>query len=183
MHVAALDGGTRLREFDSGDLAGVVGEVAAAGVVAIDAPAQLSTRPHAVDEALSPKFRRARCCEVALGREQGIWVPWVAPSERPADPWMEVGFELFAALGARAVEVYPYAAFRVLAGGERLPKKTTREGRAARAELLRRAGVEPPDRSHHFLDAAVAAVTAQCVADGSALRVTCGHDASAIWLP
>lgn len=54
-----------------------------AAVVAIDSPAQLSVKPHAADQHLSPKFQPARCAEVALGRNHGIWVPWVGPSEHP----------------------------------------------------------------------------------------------------
>src|SRR5919108_3087320 len=38
-----------------------------AEAVAIDAPATLSAGPHTTDEALSPKFRSARCAEIALG--------------------------------------------------------------------------------------------------------------------
>ena len=182
VHVVTLHPAVHSYVFPAADLDGAARAVAGAEVIAIDAPAQPSAQPHAREEALSPKFRRARCCEIALGREHGIWVPWVAPPERPADPWMEVGFELFDALGKRAVEVYPHAAFRMLAGGARLPRKTTAEGRAARIDLLQAAGVDPPDRSHDSLDAAVAALTARHVADGTALRVTCGHDDSAIWL-
>lgn len=54
-----------------------------ATVIAIDAPAQLSTEPHATEDALSPKFRRARCAEIALGRDHGIWVPWTSPTGPP----------------------------------------------------------------------------------------------------
>src|SRR3954451_19627627 len=112
-----------------------------AAVVAIDAPAQLSTRPHAADAALAPKFRGARCGEVALGREHGYWVPWVGPAERPAGGWLAVGLDAHAALPG-ALEAYPYAGFRELAGGARLARKQTREGRAQRAALLRGAGVD-----------------------------------------
>src|SRR5436305_13323349 len=74
---------------------GDVGELAAwargAGAIAVDAPAQLSTRPHADDVELAPKFRAARCGEIALGREHGYWVPWVGPGERPDGRWLAVG--------------------------------------------------------------------------------------------
>ena len=172
--------------FPADDLEGLARELAGARVIAIDAPERLSTLPHGACASLSPKFRRARCAEIALGREHGIWVPWVSPSSLPADPWIETGFRLFAALSGRSVEVYPHGAFRVLAGGRRLPRKTTPAGRAARVQLLRSAGVTAPALetwSHDLIDAAVAAVTARDVAGGSARRVTCGHDDSAIWLP
>ncbi len=40
--------------------------------IAIDAPSALSTGPHLDDTSLSPKFRSARCAEIALGRERGL---------------------------------------------------------------------------------------------------------------
>lgn len=187
MHVVLLGRERRLRAsvFAADELKRLVRFVGSAKVVAIDAPEQVSTLPHAHCTDLSPKFRRARCAEIALGREHRIWVPWVSPPSRPADPWIEMGFTLFAALSGRSVEVYPHAAFRMMAGG-RLPRKTTPSGRAARVELLRAARVDSLELdtwSHDLLDASVAAVTARDVADGSARRVTCGHDDSAIWLP
>ena len=139
---------------------------------AIDAPEAPSTAPHAEETGLSPKFRRARCAEIELGRRHGSWVSWVAPVEAPFSPWMEAGFRAFATLRAAGapelLEVYPYA------------------GRKERVRLLAAAGVAV-DRfatfSHDFLDATVAALTALDRARGRARPVTCGHDASAIWLP
>jgi predicted nuclease with RNAse H fold len=169
------------------DLSRLADAVALAVVVAVDAPAQPSTEPH---PEIPGKFGRARCAEIALGREHGIWVPFVAPAARPAAPWMETGFAVFEALtrpdGPRVVEVYPYGGFRVLAGGARLPKKTSPAGASRRGELLQAAGVAAEGldrRSHDSLDAAMAAVVARDVAAGAAVRVTCGHDDSAIWLP
>lgn len=160
-----------------------------AHVVAIDAPAALSTTPHADDETLSPKFRSARCAEIALGREHRIWVPWVTPTvDQILPPWMDVGlqiFELTKSCGVEAVEVFPHAGFRILADG-RVPPKLTAAGLRVRAELLRGRGVviEALEMwSHDCLDAALAALVAHDVAQGTALRVGCGHDASAIWLP
>jgi predicted nuclease with RNAse H fold len=189
LHVVLLSQTAELEGsvFAATDLDSVANAVADARVIAIDAPQRPSNLPHACCVNLSPKFRRARCAEIALGREHGIWVPWVSPASRPADPWIEVGFDLFERLSPRSVEVYPHASFRILAGGRRLPKKTSPAGAAARIELLRSAGVAAARGfetwSHDLLDAAVAAVTARDVADGSARRVSCGHDDSAIWLP
>ena len=155
--------------------------------VAIDAPSGLSTGAHAVDGALAPKFRAARCGEIALGRERGVWVPWVSPPADAADVagWIVVGLALFEALaeaGVDAVETYPHAVFRSLAGGK-VPAKSSAAGLARRAELLRDAGVVEPTLplwAHDGLDAAAAALVA---ADDDACPVTCGHDGSAIWLP
>jgi predicted nuclease with RNAse H fold len=95
-----------------------------AAVIAIDAPAELSTAPHASDASLSPKFRAARCAEVALGRDRGIWVPWVSPANPPAAGWIATGLAVYASLarltGTELIEVFPYAAFRVLTGAARL---------------------------------------------------------------
>lgn len=157
-------------------------------MVAIDTLEEPSTAPHAGDETLSPKFRTARCAEIALGRERAIWVPWVTPTELDVCPgWMKVGFEVFAGAretGARVVEVFPHAGFRTLAGAK-VPSKLTAAGLLARAELLRRAGVSVDglDMSHDSLDACLAALIARQVGTGVADRVSCGHDGSAIWLP
>lgn len=158
------------------------------GRVAIDAPSALSTGAHAGDVALAPKFRAARCGEVALGREHGVWVPWVSPPVGAVDVagWIRVGlavFEAMAAAGVDAVESYPQAVFRSLAGGARVPAKSSAEGLARRVELLRAAGVVDatlPMWGHDGLDAAACALVA---ADPLARAVTCGHDGSAIWLP
>jgi hypothetical protein len=81
-----------------------------ATAIAIDAPAALSTAPHAEDPTISGKFRSARCCEIALGRQYRLWVPWVTPVAGAAVPdWMQVGFRLYAALAANGyapIEVY-----------------------------------------------------------------------------
>ena len=191
LHCVALDGGVRASAVFSGaELAELAAWAAPADVVAVDAPAQLSTRPHAADAALAPKFREARCAEVALGRAHGCWVPWVGPAVAPASGWIRTGLDAFGALrdagSAELLEVFPYAAFRALARGERLPRKTTVSGLRRRAELLAAAGAAPQSVamwSHDGLDALVAAVVARDRAGGSARRVTCGHDESAIWLP
>jgi hypothetical protein len=178
--------------FAATDLAGVVAFAAGARDIAIDAPAQLSTAPHRGDESISPKFRTARCGEVALGQQAGIWVPWVTPDDAAkVAGWMQVGFDLWAALraaGHEPLEVYPAGVFRVLAGGVP-PRKTTRAGLRARIDLLAPVVALPPMIemwSHDGVDALGAALTAHQKATGIAREI--GHDAatcdgSAIWLP
>jgi predicted nuclease with RNAse H fold len=118
-----------------------------AKVVAVDAPANISTAPHANDHELSGKFREARCAEIALWRECGSWVPWTAPITAPPDGWMKVGLDLYDAISqmstAEVIEIYPYAGFRELAGRKGLAKKTTIIGARERVELLRGNGPAP----------------------------------------
>jgi hypothetical protein len=192
LHLVSVAGGrvAGAAVLDAGDPEGAVRWAVEAGAtrVAIDAPSALSTAPHAGDRALGRKFRAARCGEVALGRDEGVWVPWVSPPVGAADVagWITVGLALFEACetaGVVAVETFPHACFRVLAGGVRVPAKSTPAGIAARAALLTAAGVTErslPFWTHDGLDAAVAALVA---ASPDARRVGCGHDASAIWLP
>ncbi|HEV2756769.1 MAG TPA: DUF429 domain-containing protein [Actinomycetota bacterium] len=192
VHVVALDEQLRLQTatvVDVADLESLRSCLKDAEVVAIDAPEALSTAPHAYDESLSRKFRSARCAEIALGREHRIWVPWVTPTIDQVLPlWMDVGFQVFdltRSCDAEAVEVFPHAGFRVLAGS-RIPSKLSAGGLRVRAELLRERGVviEALEMwSHDSLDAALAALIARDVAQSRATRVGCGHDASAIHLP
>jgi hypothetical protein len=103
IHLVAVDrrlcvAGTAL--FAGDDVADAAEWSRDAALVAVDAPAELSEEPHRGEDGLSPKFRRARCAEIAPGAELGIWVPWVAPpSEPPA--WMETGLAFYAELGKR----------------------------------------------------------------------------------
>jgi predicted nuclease with RNAse H fold len=163
--------------------------------VAIDAPDEQRHPRHLADEALSPKFRPARCAEVALGR-RGYWVPWVTPAlGSEAAGWMLTGFRVWQEcrqLGLRTIEVYPHAAFRALAGPANLPKKTTLAGARRRVELLEAAGLRVEHLtmwSHDSLDAAVAAVVARDARVGTAENILCNHmdgsahDGSSIWLP
>ncbi|HEX2273847.1 MAG TPA: DUF429 domain-containing protein [Acidimicrobiales bacterium] len=191
LHAVALDARAAVvgvGVFDAVELDELVAWTGGARQVAIDSPDRGSTAPHRAEEGLAPKFRTARCAEITLGRHHGIWVPWTTPVE-PAPGWIRVGIELFAALraeGHEPVEVYPHAAFRVLAGGRRLPPKHTRAGAGARVELLERAGLSGAWLkmwSHDALDAGAAALVALERAQGTARPVTCGHDGSAIWLP
>lgn len=163
-----------------------------ATLVAIDAPAELSTARHRDDESVNRKFRVARCGEIALGQQARIWVPWVTPPDPDAVPgWMRVGFALWAALrddGHEPIEVYPAGIFRTLAG-ERVPRKTSPDGLARRRSLLAAEAELPPmveAWTHDAVDALAAAVTARQCSQGRARR--CGHDGegcdgSAVWLP
>lgn len=164
-----------------------------ARAIAIDAPSDLSTAPHTGDPSLSPKFRVARCGEIALGQDHLAWVPWVTPEALDASPpWMQVGFKVFEILrnvGHRPMEVYPSGAFRVLAGRQ-LPKKSTAAGRHARLDILRMHVELLHDASswsHDTIDATVAALVAVwSVTDGpvvAARHDTPGCDDSAIWIP
>jgi predicted nuclease with RNAse H fold len=197
IHLIVLDASRRvidgrvLAPEESGQLLALAEDATA---VAIDAPAALSTAPHAADASLSPKFRRARCCEIALGRRHGLWVPWVTPQlGGPVPAWMKVGFELYRQLqanGSHPIEVFPYAGFKRLAGGSALLKKTTPAGIRRRVELLEAQGVGAHWLrlwSHDAIDAALAALLALGSQDGWVLRVGCDgggeDDGSAIWVP
>lgn len=172
---------------ERGHLDTLRGWAAPVGVVAIDAPSEHSTEPHRDERSLSRKFRTARCCEIALGRERGIWVPWVTPAGPPYRSWMETGFALYRTLtgAAQLLETYPQAVFRTLASGT-VPRKSMSAGLVARVALLHAAGVRDlglPMWGHDGLDAAAAALVALHRAEGRAEPATCGHDDSAIWLP
>ena len=173
----------------------VLGELQSGTWVAIDAPDEQQNPRHLSDETLAPKFRPARCAEVALGR-RGHWVPWVTPVlgiEAPG--WMLTGFRIWQMArvsGMRAIEVYPHAAFRVLSPSNALAKKQSPEGVRQRIELLKAAGLQwqaAMKWTHDFLDAAVAAVVARDARSGTAEQVLCEHtdasqpDGSSIWLP
>jgi predicted nuclease with RNAse H fold len=192
LHCAAVDADLRIigaAIFAADELGELVEWVPRDATVAIDAPAELSTAPHGDDEKLSPKFRVARCAEVALGRDFGCWVPWVTPTTAPAGGWMATGFALFDAFraaGVEPIEVFPYAAYRELILPARLPRKQTAAGVQARVTALRTLGIDEPTLpawSHDALDALVGAVVARDHRACTACAATCGHDRSAIWLP
>jgi predicted nuclease with RNAse H fold len=192
LHCVTVDADLRVIHsviFNAAELGELVAWLPDTATVAIDAPAELSTAFHADDEQLSPKFRRARCAEIALGREFGCWVPWVTPEAAPEHGWMATGFALYAALrtaGVEPIEVFPYGAYRELVRPARLPRKQTAAGIQARVAALRALGVEErtlPAWSHDSLDAFVGAVVARDHRAGTARRATCAHDRSAIWLP
>src|SRR5688572_7759914 len=121
--VAIEDSGhvTRTSVLSAEALGALLEWCAEARTVAIDAPESLSKAPHAEDGAApNKKFQRARCAEIGLGNKFQIWVPWVTPCEgEPCQRWMHVGFALFESMRAgrmKAIEVFPHAAFQVLAG-------------------------------------------------------------------
>jgi predicted nuclease with RNAse H fold len=163
---------------------------ASASVVAVDAPATLSIAKHARDPALSPKFARARCAEIALGRDYGLWVPFVAPrAAEPVATWMQTGLAVYEVLretSATVIEVFPYAGYRRLVAPTKLAKKASVDGARQRIAALGAAGVHESSLSmwsHDGLDALLGALVAYRRADGTAIEVTCGHDGSSIWLP
>ncbi|MDQ4133499.1 MAG: DUF429 domain-containing protein [Actinomycetota bacterium] len=182
--MAALAGSTLLetRTFEVGRRAELVDWASGAAAIAIDSPDRWSSGPHRDDDSLAPKFRTARCAEIGLGRQFGVWVSWATPTRPLVGSWMHVGIDLFAALrdnGHEPLEVYPFAAFSALAGGRSLPKKQTRAGRRERASLLS----VSDGLSHDSLDACAAALVARDHHDSRAAPATCGHDGTAIWLP
>jgi predicted nuclease with RNAse H fold len=155
--------------------------------VAIDGPGGVSAAPYAADLSVAQKFRSARGCEVELGRQRRIWVPFATPTAS-LDPWMGVAVhvhERSAGSGHVPLEVYPHAVFCTLLG-RRPPSKSTPAGITARVDALRSVGLTDrtlPLWSHDSLDAAAAAVVAVQHAAGTAVRIGCELDGTAIWLP
>ena len=168
------------------------GIAATAAAIAIDAPGGPSRGCHTSDASLAPKFRTARCGEIALGQQARIWVPWPTPvAVADAPPWMQVGFATWSRCrihGPEPLEVYPAGAFRVLAEGSVAPKSTP-AGLRARRDLLAGAVTPPPGFpmwSHDGLDATVAALTAADRVRGGATghgHTDPGCDPAAVWLP
>jgi predicted nuclease with RNAse H fold len=180
----------------------------AASVVAVDAPQAFNRRLLARS---GEQASRSRVCDwELLHRRIGIYqVP--SRAEVEADPaklplWMRVGLDIFAQLKRRGyevpadgelpgafgrpaavIEVYPYAAFAALVG-QRLTRKTTREGLRLRIAALRGEGVVW-DRGHgeeyydhDSLDALAAALTAWRYYQGAAGAVGNPRE-GLIWLP
>jgi predicted nuclease with RNAse H fold len=192
IHCVVLDDARRVIDgqvLPSDAIADLIALATGATAIAIDAPAALSTAPHAEDPTISGKFRMARCCEIALGRQHRLWVPWVTPvAGAAAADWMQVGFRLYEELTARGhapIEVYPHAGFQLL-GSSKLPKKTTLGGIQERVARLEAQGITAPWMglwSHDGLDATLAALLALRAVENTAVAVGCGHDNSAIWIP
>jgi len=191
LHCARLDGDGRLveaRAFRSEELPQLARWVGRSRV-AIDAPAGPSAGHHVNDLTVNRKFRTARCSEIELGRQRGIWVPWVTPRDQIATPqWMRLGFELHDRLrqpNRMVMEVYPHGVFHRLNGGAKLVKKTSLEGSRARLDLLRAAGVEITVEllTHDGIDAVAAALVAWGPAEGIGCPLGPDHDGSLIWLP
>jgi hypothetical protein len=120
-------------------------------------------------------------------RLHGIAVPWISPSPGElVPPWMQVGFDLWAALGGDALEVFPFGAFTALLG-RRPVNKLTVAGRRQRLAALAahlQLPATAPAWGHDAIDAAVAAVVAAHHVDGRAVRVACDdHEGSVMWQP
>jgi predicted nuclease with RNAse H fold len=198
-HAVAIDTDRRVggaQVFAADDLDELAEWLAPARVVAIDAPDRVSSGAHVTDDRVAAKFREGRCAEVALGLKANYWVPWATPVAPVAGSWIEVGIALHerlrATTDAETIEVFPYACFRALAGGDMLPTKSGVEGMRARAALLRAEGLDDSHLemwSHDSIDAAAAALVAAQHAEGIAVPfgcepdAGCGHDGSVIWLP
>jgi hypothetical protein len=102
----------------------------------------------------------ARCNEIASGEQLGVWVPWVTQTLDACPAWMHNGFAVWQALrdaGHDPIEVYPAGCFWLMNGRRWPPRKTTPEGRAARAAML---GV-PTELTHDAIDAVMAATVAR----------------------
>ena len=155
--------------------------------IGIDGPAGPSVGAYLDDDTLAPKFRPARGCEVELGRQRGIWVPWVTGPE-PLTGWMSVSADVhtFAlSFGHDALETYPHGIFTTLLA-KRPPKKSTLEGRSVRIRLLTEVGVhgnDLADWNHDELDAAAASLVAARHRVGSAVAITSLRDGTSVWLP
>jgi Protein of unknown function (DUF429) len=155
--------------------------------VAIDGPPFPSMQPFRNDLTVSTKFRKARGCEVVLGREHGIWVSFATGPE-PLEGWMAVAARVHATANANhhvALETYPHAIYRKLIGA-RPAKKTTANGITERVGALSKRGLVEstlPMWSHDALDAAAAAIVAADHHNGTATRAYCSLDDTSIWLP
>ena len=151
-------------------------EVAADGfLLALDGPQGLA--------APGQKMRQAEREVAAAGK-----TPDKPPRHGPYASFLRGSVALFAALRAAGfglvgesapeeavlLEVYPADLWRRLAAARRLPRKTSRDGRRIRWELLRSEGVElegphpigPDEVTHDQLDAAAAAFAAYLWASG-----------------
>lgn len=170
------------------DLAAITAFCRGTDDVGVDAPAEASAGAHQYDDTVAPKFRTARCCEVA-GRPA---VPWVTPMAGvPVPGWMAVGFDVWAGLrsdGHDPMEVFPAGCFYRMNGGRWPARKTTVSGRRRRLDLLAEYLALPPGAdawSHDVIDATVAALVAY---QGRAAAVAAPHDCphpdgSQMWFP
>lgn len=193
LHLVGVGSGFAIRRtavFDPADRNGVTAwfrDLPRRSVVAIDGPPGPSAEPFANDMRVSPKFRRARGCEVELGRQRGIWVSFATGPE-PLTGWMAEAARVHGLaedLGHRTLETYPHAIYRTLLG-RRPAKKTTGAGTNDRVNALGSIGLEYERLSmwsHDALDAAAAAVVALHYIEGIAEPITCPADATTIWLP
>lgn len=147
-----------------------------------------SSRIIGIDAPLSrPEHGTMRECEIRL-RKHGIacypsGAEWVSK-------WVDKGIELRKwaedELGARVIEVYPYAARRALGIGAEVGKKTNKGRRVIQEGLLGFVGgldefTEDKLLSDDELDAILSAYTAYCEGKGIAVRID-GKDGE-IYLP
>jgi hypothetical protein len=191
IRVAEVMSVTDARVFLPGALEDLVAFCLGSTDVAIDSPAGPSLGAHLFDGAVPPKFRSARCSEVASWEAAGVpAVPWTTPMASVDPPgWMSTGFRVWQALGEhRPMEVYPHACFFRLNGSKRPPSKQRPEGRLRRVELLRNRlevplGIEV--WSHDGLDATAAALVAAQGREGAVLvpHHCADHDGSELWVP
>src|SRR5680860_29010 len=162
-------------------------------VIAIDAACSVShgllTRPKD-----GTKPYAGRVCDLDL-MKRSIPLYHVPQDRAEVRSWMEVGYQLYDALRARgytlpelpsvpgsAIEIYPYASFAALLGRRPL-KKSTREGLAQRAALLRDQGLEWEGHfDHDSLDALAGALTGLRYLEGRAMAVGDPREAL-LWLP
>ena len=161
--------------------------------IGVDAPCAPS-KGLLLEPGTSGKPYGGRVCDRELRRR---CIPlYEVPRERAdADPWMEVGFQIYQILqelgyqlprepgiAHSVIEVFPHASFVTLLGG--IPaKKSTTLGQAHRLEVLKRHGVSWDGRfDHDSLDALAAALTATMFLEGQASAVGDPEEAL-LWLP
>ncbi len=160
--------------------------------VAIDAPGGVSRAVHRDDAkgTMPNKFKKARCGEIAVGVEHGLWVPWVTPMKVEETPkWMRAGFVLWESLVEAGVEIretYPAGCFYALNGGAWPSSRELAAGLRRRLELLADL-VALPDHTALWGPPAVDALLAALVASWPD-AISCGHgdeghDGTVMWLP
>lgn len=185
INYAVLDENLRLAARGLGKKDKILDVIAAyeSAVVAIDAPQSpngglMAEAARRENYGLSPNtttWANYKVCEYEL-RRRGIRL-YNTPGEVEAAPrWMQVGFELYAALkemgyalygsaesgDRRLLEVHPHACYTVLLGHVPL-RKDSLEGRMQRQLALYREGLDVPDAMeafeeitrHHLLEGAL----------------------------
>lgn len=98
LHFVALKEHLKVHEaavVSAAEIGDLVEWAASATVIAIDAPARLSTAPHHDDRSLSPKFARARCARSRSAASSGSGSPGVTPMADPVPGWMATGLAAY----------------------------------------------------------------------------------------
>ena len=165
-----------------------------AEAIAIDAPSDPSAAVHDDDPEISPKFRPARCGEIALGEQHQCWVPWITPrvvrgiATVDAGGLPNVGGQLDRSAWHRSRCTRAEHSPRWPAAGSR--RRRPRSGARERLDMLSRHMALPPYAwmwSHDAIDATVAALVAAWSATDGPVVAAChnheGADGSAIWVP